>query len=145
MKLRTKIVTSFAAVLAIGASGMAMAKDHGRGMQHEAAIAACQNQSEGAAVTLNHPMWGNVNAVCAKTPKGDKLVAMSPKMLEHMKQSQAACAGKTEGDKVAIDDMRNTGKKIEATCKKHGDVLAARPEHKGCGKHHDKRAAPAPL
>ena len=45
MKLRTKIVTSFAAVLAIGASGMAMAKDHGRGMQHEAAIAAIRGMS----------------------------------------------------------------------------------------------------
>ena len=147
MKFRTKIITSLTAVLAIGTSGIAMAKDHGRGPMHnEAAIAACQNQAEGTAVTFDHPMWGNVNAVCAKTPKGDKLVAMPPKMLEHMKQSQAACSGKAEGDKVAIDDMRNPGKKIEATCKKRGDVLAARLEHKGWGKQQsDKRTAPSPM
>ena len=142
MQLRTKIITSVAAVIALGTTGLVMAKDHGQGghmggMHGEAAIAACQNQSEGASVVLNHPMWGNVNAVCAKTPKNDKLVAMPPKMLAHIKQSQAACVGKAEGDKVTIDNMHTPGTTMEATCKKRGDVLTAKPtdmkrgEHKG--------------
>ena len=133
MEKRTKILTAVAAVFVIASTGVAFAKDHGGGrmghMANPEAIAACANQTEGANVVFNHPMWGNVNAVCGKT-RDNKLLAMPAKMVEHMKQAVAACAGKKDGDKVSISDMRDATKTIDAVCDQRGDVLAAHPEHK---------------
>lgn len=144
MKTNTKI--TLAALLTgmtlIGASS-AFARDGGKGhmdgKMSEAAIAACQGQSEGANVSLQHPKWGNVDAVCAPNREG-KLAAMPAKMVEHRKMASAACVGKTDGDKVSMPSMREQGKSVEATCKMGRDKeLMARPEHKkGDRKHHQK-------
>ncbi|TDR31168.1 hypothetical protein [Hydromonas duriensis] len=148
------MVAGLAAVVGLGMAGLAVAKDDGHGMMGhkgmkmggpmgEAAVAACANQAEGANVMLEHPNWGKIDAVCTKTPDG-KIAAMPAKMVEHMKAAQAACSGKKEGDKVTIASPMEQGKMVEATCKKHGDVLAAHPAHKGkMGHHGDMMPPPA--
>ncbi|MGL4768400.1 MAG: hypothetical protein ACRCV6_10040 [Formosimonas sp.] len=131
MKKRTVIISAAIATFAIAITGAAMARDHDKGMGHHGkaqAIAACANQSEGKAIVFNHPMWGNVNAVCGKTPDG-QLAAMPAKMVEHMKQAVAVCVGKKDGDKVSLNDPFNAGQTLEAKCDQHGDMLMAEPKH----------------
>ena len=101
MEKRTKILTAVAAVFVIASTGVAFAKDHGGGrmghMANPEAIAACANQTEGANVVFNHPMWGNVNAVCGKT-RDNKLVALPAKM---------ACAGQFQNARRASAAVRH--------------------------------------
>lgn len=164
----TFIAAGVAAAIGLGLSGFAIAKDQGGmgggrghhgmmggGMGGEAGVTACANQTEGANVSFNLPMWDvAVNGQCVKMQDG-KLVAMPAKMVAHMQASQAACAGKAEGDKVTIASMQDASKTIDATCTKHGDKLIAHPAGMGGmrghggdhhGDHHgwDKNAATAP-
>ena len=125
MKTNTKITLAafLTGMTLIGASS-AFARDGGQGhmggKMSQAAVAACEGKSEGASVSLQHPKWGNVNAVCAPNREG----------------------------KVSVPSMHEAGKNVEATCKMGRDKeLMARPEHKkGDKKHHRdgrKQAQPA--
>ena len=152
MKTNTKITLAafLTGMTLIGASS-AFARDGGQGhmggKMSQAAVAACEGKSEGASVSLQHPKWGNVNAVCAPNREG-KLAAMPAKMLEHRKAAAAACVGQAEGSKVSVPSMHEAGKNVEATCKMGRDKeLMALPDHKkGDKKHHRdgrKQAQPA--
>jgi hypothetical protein len=141
MKMRTKIISVLAVVAAAsGAVACAKSNNHMRsGMnpaQHEAAIAACAGKTEGTAVRFEHPMWGAVDAVCAKSPHNNTVRAMPAKMVAHIQASQAACVGKKDGDAVQVTSMMDANKQLEATCTKMGDTLAAHPKGMKHGKRH---------
>lgn len=143
MKANKQILTSLAAILAITQASFAIGKNrnenHDENPIHKLAITACATQDEGAQVKFEHPIWGQVNAICFKSPHDGKLVAMAPKIVEHIKQSQEVCAGKLEGAKVSINTIHNSDKKVDATCQKKGEVLSARPTQKMRENRHHKK------
>lgn len=101
-----------------------------RKKMHEQEVAACQGKTEGSSVSMNHPVWGNVTAVCAPDRDG-KLAAMPAKEAEHRKAAVTSCQGKSKGDKVSLPSYHEEGKSIEATCVqgKGSQELVARPAH----------------
>jgi hypothetical protein len=141
MKMRTKII-SFVAVIAAASSAVVYAKNndnmHGamKAAKHEAAVSACAGKTEGAVIRFDHPVWGAVDAVCAKNPRDNTLHAMPAKMVAHIQASQAACVGKKDGDAVQVTSMMDANKQLEATCTKMGDTLAAHPKGMKHGKRH---------
>ena len=143
MKMRTKTI-SFVAVIAAASSAVVYAKNndnmHGamKAAKHEAAVSACAGKTEGAVIRFDHPVWGAVDAVCAKNPRDNTLQAMPTKMVAHIQASQAACVGKKEGDAVQMTSMLDSSKQVEATCRKTGDTLAAHPNGMKNNKHHDQ-------
>ena len=135
MKTTTKFTLgALMTAVSLMSATSAFARDGMKGehhkQMHEQAIAACQGKSEGSSVNVNHPMWGNVTAVCAPDRDG-KLAAMPAKMVEHRKAAVAACQGKSKGDKVSLPSHHEAGKNIEATCVqgKGTQELVARPAH----------------
>ena len=143
MKMRTKII-SLIAVIAAASSTLAYAKSNGNmpdpmnAAQHEAAVSACAGKIEGAVIRFDHPVWGAVDAVCAKNPRDNTLQAMPAKMVAHIQASQAACVGKKEGDAVQMTSMLDSSKQVEATCRKTGDTLAAHPKGMKNNKYRDQ-------
>jgi hypothetical protein len=143
MKMRTKIISLFT-VIAAASSVAAYAKNndkmHGaiNAATHEAAVSACAGKAEGTEIRFDHPMWGAVDAVCAKAPRDNRLHAMPAKMVAHIQASQAACVGKQEGDAVQMTSMFDSSKQVEATCRKTGDTLAAHPKGMKKNKPHDQ-------
>jgi hypothetical protein len=120
MKTTTKFTLgALITTVSIMSATSAFARDGKRDEHHKEmrkqAVAACQGKSEGENVAVNHPMWGNLTAVCAPDRDG-KLAAMPPKMLEHRQASIAACQGKSKGDKVSLPSFHEAGKNVEATC-----------------------------
>lgn len=141
MQSKTKIAISAIATSAalLGSFSVFARGDkmgHGMGEGHkqmyEKNIAACQGLTEGSKVTIDHPVWGAVNAVCAPDREG-KLAAMPAKRVEHHKQAIAACNGKNEGDKVSVTSMMDPSKTMEVQCVKdhNGQLIAGHGD-----KHH---------
>lgn len=144
MKIVRKTLTNLAAIVALTQSSLAIAKNHNEhhdeNPMKKLAITACATHSEGEQVKLEHPIWGQVNAICVKSPHKDQLIAMAPKIVEHIKSSQKACAGKAEGEKVSITSIHNSDQKIDAICQGKNGVLSAQPA-RNKQKNHKKQAS----
>ncbi len=96
-----------------------------RSEMHQAAIAACENKTEGAAVTLTTPRGDTINAMCMKSPRNGQIHAMPNQMIEHMRLMEQACVGKKDGDTVNMTSPRNPSQSVTATCEmRYGKLMA---------------------